>query len=161
MLNVESKKLKRINEGKKRKEETQKREFNRIKDQEEEKKLGVEWSYPFGEPKLAEQIHDISVRLEKVVEEKESLLDTLRHPIAENSIPWRRERQLDVIESFRLLKLLSDNKETNKSNADWIENQDWSEFATKELPALELKNLKLEAELARRLKECKHIKEIV
>ena len=110
---------------------------------------------------MAEQIQDISVRLEKVIKEKESLLDTLRHPIAENSIPWRRERQSDVIESFRLLKLLSDNKETNKSNADWIENQDWSEFATKELPALELKNLKLEAELARRLKECKQIKDIV
>lgn len=107
---------------------------------------------------MAEQIYDISVRLEKVLEEKESLLETLRHPIAENSIPWRRERQLDVVESFKLLKLLSDDKDTNRSNADWINNQDWSEFATKQLPALETEVLRLEAELAHRLKECKQIK---
>ena len=77
--------------------------LSKNKAQEEKNNLEAEWSYPFGNPKLAEKIYDISVRLDKVFEEKESLLETLRHPIAENSIPWRRERQLDVVESFRLL----------------------------------------------------------
>ena len=58
-------------------------------------------------------------------------------------------------------KLLSENKETDKSNAYWFENQNWTEFAAKDLPALETKMLKLEAELARKLKECKEIKKSV
>ena len=59
-----------------------------------------------------------------------------------------------------LQKQLSDNKETDKSNASWIENQNWEQFTDKELPAVETKILKLEADIAQEVKECKVIKSL-
>ena len=53
---------------------------------------------------------------------------------------------------------MSKNKETNESNSAWIENQDWELFANKDLPSIETKILKLEAEIASEQKECKIIK---
>ena len=63
-----------------------------------------------------------------------------------------------LIEINIFQKLLSENKDTNNSNAEWIENQDWTSFAGNDLPAIETKILKLEAEIASGLKECKTIK---
>ena len=132
--------------------------LSKYKAKEEEKQLKEEWSYPLADPELVSRIVDVSNRLTKVVHEKENILETLRHPIAENSIPWRRDRQADLVDSLDYLKKLSENKDVNNSNADWIENQNWDGFAGKELPAVETKILKLEAEIATGLKECKNIK---
>lgn len=132
--------------------------LSKYKAKEEENQLKEEWSYPLGDPKVVSRLADISNRLTKIVDEKEVVLETLRHPIAENSIPWRRDRQVDLVNSFKFLKLLSENKDTNNSNTEWIENQDWNSFAGNDLPAIETKILKLEAEIASGLKECKTIK---
>ena len=55
-------------------------------------------------------------------------------------------------------RILSKNRDANNSNTNWIENQDWEAFIKKDLPGLESKILKLEAEIASELKECKVIK---
>ena len=55
---------------------------------------------------------------------------------------------------------LSETKVANNSNADWIENQNWEQFTGKELPAVETKILKLEADIAQEVKECKVIKSL-
>ena len=57
-------------------------------------------------------------------------------------------------------KLLSESKDANNSNANWIENQNWEQFTDRELPAVETKILKLEADIAQEVKECKFIKSL-
>ena len=77
--------------------------LSKYKAKEEENQLKKEWSYPLGDPKVVSRLADISNRLTKIVDEKEVVLETLRHPIAENSIPWRRDRQSDLVNSFKYL----------------------------------------------------------
>ena len=77
--------------------------LSKYKAKEEEKQLKEEWSYPLGDPEVVSRLFDISNRLSKIVFEKEVVLETLRHPIAENSIPWRRDRQVDLVDSFKNL----------------------------------------------------------
>lgn len=132
--------------------------LSKYKNKEEEKKLKEKWSYPLNDPAVISRILGISTRLTNVVKDKDKVLETLRNPIAENSIPWRKDRQGDLVDSFHFLKQLSKNKETNESNSAWIENQDWELFANKDLPSIETKILKLEAEIASEQKECKIIK---
>jgi len=126
----------------------------------EEDKLKETWSYKLGSPEVVTKLVDISDRLSNIIERKETLLETLRNPIAENSIPWKKEKQIDLVQTINYLKQLSDNKETDKSNASWIENQNWEQFTDKELPAVETKILKLEADIAQEVKECKVIKSL-
>jgi len=126
----------------------------------EEDKLQETWSYKLGSPEVVTKLVDISDRLSNIIERKETLLETLRNPIAENSIPWKKEKQIDLVQTINYLKQLSDNKETDKSNASWIENQNWEQFTDKELPAVETKILKLEADIAQEVKECKVIKSL-
>ena len=52
------------------------------------------------------------------------------------------------------------NKDANTLNASWLEEQDWTLFGKKDLPVIETKILKLEAEIASELKECNIIKSI-
>jgi len=67
---------------------------------------------------------------------------------------------MGLVESFNYLKLLSESKDANNSNANWIENQNWEQFTDRELPAVETKILKLEADVAQEVKECKFIKSL-
>ena len=55
---------------------------------------------------------------------------------------------------------MSGNKDSNTVNASWLEEQDWTLFGKKDLPVIETKILKLEAEIASELKECNIIKSI-
>ena len=55
---------------------------------------------------------------------------------------------------------MSGNKDANTLNASWLEEQDWKLFEKKDLPVIETKVLKLEAEIASELKECNIIKSI-
>ena len=55
---------------------------------------------------------------------------------------------------------MSESKDANNSNANWIENQNWEQFTDRELPAVETKILKLEADIAQEVKECKFIKSL-
>jgi len=92
----------------------------------EESKIIEKWSYTLGSPEVVNRLIDVSNRLSSVIENKENILETLRNPIAENSIPWTKERQSDLVNSFTYLKRLSETKVSNNSNADWIENQNLS-----------------------------------
>lgn len=124
----------------------------------EENKLRAKWSYTLGSPEVVNRLIDVSNRLSGEIENKENILETLRNPIAENSIPWTKERKSDLVDTFTYLERLSKTKVANNSNADWIENQNWEQFTGKELPAVETKILKLEADIAQEVKECKVIK---
>ena len=73
----------------------------------EEKKLKEKWSYPLNDPAVISRILGISTRLTNVVKDKDKVLETLRNPIAENSIPWRKDRQGDLVDSFHFLVSIS------------------------------------------------------
>ena len=69
----------------------------------EECKLKEKWSYSLGSQDVITKVVDVSTRLSNVIENKENILETLRNPIADNSIPWTKERQGDLVESFNYL----------------------------------------------------------
>ena len=69
----------------------------------EECKLKENWSYSLGSQDVITKVVDVSTRLSNVIENKENILETLRNPIADNSIPWTKERQGDLVESFNYL----------------------------------------------------------
>ena len=69
----------------------------------EESKIIEKWSYTLGSPEVVNRLIDVSNRLSSVIENKENILETLRNPIAENSIPWTKERQSDLVNSFTYL----------------------------------------------------------
>ena len=69
----------------------------------EECKLKENWSYSLGSEAVITKVVDVSTRLSNVIENKENILETLRNPIADNSIPWTKERQGDLVESFNYL----------------------------------------------------------
>lgn len=119
-----------------------------------------QWEYPFGEPEVISRVVNTTNRLASLITEKDQILETLRNPIAENSIPWRKDCQRDLVDSFTYLKNISQNKLANTSNLNWIENQDWDMLTNKDLPAVETKILRLEAEIASEFKECKVIKNL-
>lgn len=119
-----------------------------------------QWAYPLGDPEVISRVVNATNRLASVIDEKDQILETLRNPIAENSIPWRKDCQRDLVDSFTHLKSISQNKLANTSNISWIENQDWEMLTNKDLPAVETKILRLEAEIASELKECKVIKSL-
>ena len=69
----------------------------------EECKLKENWSYSLGSQDVITKVVDVTTRLSNVIENKENILETLRNPIADNSIPWTKERQSDLVESFNYL----------------------------------------------------------
>ena len=69
----------------------------------EESKIIEKWSYTLGSPEVVNRLIDVSNRLSNVIENKENILETLRNPIAENSIPWTKERQSDLVNTFTYL----------------------------------------------------------
>ena len=69
----------------------------------EECKLKENWSYSLGSHDVITKVVEVSTRLSNVIENKENILETLRNPIADNSIPWTKERQSDLVESFNYL----------------------------------------------------------
>ena len=69
----------------------------------EEDKLQETWSYKLGSPEVVTKLVDISDRLSNIIERKETLLETLRNPIAENSIPWKKEKQIDLVQTINYL----------------------------------------------------------
>ena len=69
----------------------------------EECKLKENWSYSLGSQDVITKVVEVSTRLSNVIENKENILETLRNPIADNSIPWTKERQSDLVESFNYL----------------------------------------------------------
>ena len=62
--------------------------------------------------------------------------------------------------SIYFQKQTSENKDTTNSNQHWIQNHDWVQFANKDLPAIETRILKLEAQIATGLKKCNDIKKV-
>ena len=76
----------------------------------EECKLKENWSYSLGSQDVITKVVDVSTRLSNVIENKENILETLRNPIADNSIPWTKERQSDLVQSFNYLVSNSRNK---------------------------------------------------
>ena len=69
----------------------------------EENKLRAKWSYTLGSPEVVNRLIDVSNRLSGEIENKENILETLRNPIAENSIPWTKERKSDLVDTFTYL----------------------------------------------------------
>lgn len=122
--------------------------------------LNEKWDNPLENPKVVSRIDNLSSRLTEIAEEKDQILESLRNPIAENSISLKKENQANLVDSIRYLKHLSGNKDSNTVNASWLEEQDWTLFGKKDLPVIETKILKLEAEIASELKECNIIKSI-
>ena len=61
------------------------------------------WSYLLSEPHVVSGLFDASNRITSIIDEKDKILETLRNPIAENSIPWRKDRQSDLVDSFSYL----------------------------------------------------------
>lgn len=122
--------------------------------------LNEKWDNPLENPRVVSRVDNLSSRLTEIAEEKDQILDSLRNPIAENSISLKKENQANLVDSIRYLKHLSGNKGSNTVNASWLEEQDWTLFGKKDLPVIETKILKLEAEIASELKECNIIKSI-
>lgn len=122
--------------------------------------LNEKWDNPLENPRVVSRIDNLSSRLSEIAEEKDQILESLRNPIAENSISLQKENQANLVDSIRYLKHLSGNKDANTLNASWLEEQDWKLFEKKDLPVIETKVLKLEAEIASELKECNIIKSI-
>jgi len=122
--------------------------------------LNEKWDNPLENPRVVSRVDNLSSRLTEIAEEKDQILDSLRNPIAENSISLKKENQANLVDSIRYLKHLSGNKDSNTVNASWLEEQDWTLFGKKDLPVIETKILKLEAEIASELKECNIIKSI-
>jgi hypothetical protein len=122
--------------------------------------LNEKWDNPLENPRVVSRIDNLSSRLTEIAEEKDQILESLRNPIAENSISLQKENQANLVDSIKYLKHLSGNKDSNTINASWLEEQDWTLFGKKDLPVIETKILKLEAEIASELKECNIIKSI-
>ena len=65
--------------------------------------LNEKWDNPLENPRAVSRIDNLSSRLTEIAEEKDQILDSLRNPIAENSISLKKENQANLVDSIRYL----------------------------------------------------------
>ena len=65
--------------------------------------LNEKWDNPLENPRLVSRIDNLSSRLTEIAEEKDQILESLRNPIAENSISLKKENQANLVDSIRYL----------------------------------------------------------
>ena len=65
--------------------------------------LNEKWDNPLENPRLVSRIENLSSRLTEIIEEKDQILESLRNPIAENSIPLQKENQANLVDSIKYL----------------------------------------------------------
>ena len=65
--------------------------------------LNEKWDNPLENPKVVSRIDNLSSRLTEIAEEKDQILESLRNPIAENSISLKKENQANLVDSIRYL----------------------------------------------------------
>ena len=65
--------------------------------------LNEKWDNPLENPRVVSRIDNLSSRLTEIAEEKDQILDSLRNPIAENSISLKKENQANLVDSIRYL----------------------------------------------------------
>ena len=52
---------------------------------------------------MVSRIDNLSSRLSEIAEEKDQILESLRNPIAENSISLQKENQANLVDSIKYL----------------------------------------------------------
>ena len=65
--------------------------------------LNEKWDNPLENPRVVSRIDNLSSRLSEIAEEKDQILESLRNPIAENSISLKKENQANLVDSIRYL----------------------------------------------------------
>ena len=65
--------------------------------------LNEKWDNPLENPRVVSRIDNLSSRLTEIAEEKDQILDSLRNPIAENSISLKKENQANLVDSIKYL----------------------------------------------------------
>ena len=65
--------------------------------------LNEKWDNPLENPKVVSRIDNLSSRLTEIAEEKDQILESLRNPIAENSISLKKENQANLVDSIKYL----------------------------------------------------------
>ena len=65
--------------------------------------LNEKWDNPLENPRVVSRINNLSSRLTEIAEEKDQILESLRNPIAENSISLKKENQANLVDSIRYL----------------------------------------------------------
>ena len=65
--------------------------------------LNEKWDNPLENPRVVSRIDNLSSRLSEIAEEKDQILESLRNPIAENSISLQKENQANLVDSIRYL----------------------------------------------------------
>ena len=65
--------------------------------------LNEKWDNPLENPRVVSRVDNLSSRLTEIAEEKDQILDSLRNPIAENSISLKKENQANLVDSIRYL----------------------------------------------------------
>ena len=65
--------------------------------------LNEKWDNPLEHPRVVSRIDNLSSRLSEIAEEKDQILESLRNPIAENSISLQKENQANLVDSIRYL----------------------------------------------------------
>lgn len=98
--------------------------------EEERRKLSRTWKCPI-DSDVVKAVEALGCKVDNVSAGKETCLSSLRNPAAassENGLPLRRDRQGAFVEAVNILGELAKNKEDNKANSRWVENQDWTKF---------------------------------
>ena len=65
--------------------------------------LNEKWDNPLENPRVVSRIDNLSSRLTEIAEEKDQILESLRNPIAENSISLKKENQANLVDSIKYL----------------------------------------------------------
>ena len=65
--------------------------------------LNEKWDNPLENPRVVSRVDNLSSRLTEIAEEKDQILESLRNPIAENSISLKKENQANLVDSIRYL----------------------------------------------------------
>ena len=65
--------------------------------------LNEKWDNPLENPRVVSRVDNLSSRLTEIAEEKDQILESLRNPIAENSISLQKENQANLVDSIKYL----------------------------------------------------------
>ena len=65
--------------------------------------LNEKWDNPLENPRVVSRVDNLSSRLTEIAEEKDQILESLRNPIAENSISLKKENQANLVDSIKYL----------------------------------------------------------
>lgn len=105
-------------------------------------------------PDFVNSLNRLSLRINDILKNRDPILQRLRHPIAENSFPLRFDSHKSLIQGLKHLDSLAKDSESNRSNSEWLSNQDWQHFG-EELDTMETRLLRLEASIASQLQDVK------